>query len=361
MLHSPDFQSLMREATRLTRSGDLDAAARVIRQAMQARAPAAATHTPDIVIDVEAREVPDGEPPAPTEPPATRADRPSPDGPGAFVAGHHRAAGLERDYRLFIPPGTPDGPRPLVVMLHGCTQDPDDFARGTGMNALARESGWLVLYPAQSRKANQQGCWNWFKHSHQQRGRGEPALLASMVRQVVAEHDGDPSRTYVAGLSAGGAMALILAEAYPELFAAVGVHSGLPTGAAGDLPSALQAMQHGATAASRPGVVPAIVFHGDRDTTVHPRNGERVAEAHAGHTRTQVEHGRAPGGHPYTRTVHLDAGGQARVEHWVLHGVGHAWSGGQRGGSHVDPRGPDASREMLRFFATHRRGGRAPL
>ena len=202
--------------------------------------------------------------------------------PGRFTPGRFSLGGAHRDYKLYIPPGTGREPLPLVVMLHGCTQDPDDFAAGTAMNEVAQARGFYVLYPAQSRQANPHGCWNWFQHDHQQRDRGEPALLAGMTRQTMEQHAIDPRRVYVAGLSAGGAMAAILGAAYPDLYAAVGVHSGLAAGAATGLAAALAAMRGGAAGSGGPHRVPTIVFHGDADSTVHPANGDEVMAACAG-------------------------------------------------------------------------------
>jgi poly(hydroxyalkanoate) depolymerase family esterase len=355
----PDW---MARATELTRAGRLGEATALIQSALQSggqQAPGPQPPADDAsVVDVEARVVDvhasdasveatdSAVPPASSAPPSTAASQ--------WLSGHHAESAGARSYRLYVPAGTPAGPRPLLVMLHGCTQDPDDFARGTRMNALADAHGFLVLYPAQAHRAHAQGCWNWFKHNHQQRGRGEPAVLAGMVRAVMAQHAVDPQRVFVAGLSAGGAMAAILGRAYPELFAAVGVHSGLPPGAAQDLPSALSAMQTGAAAATvPPGGPPSIVFHGDQDTVVHPANATGVLQACAGSAAGgQAQPGQA-GGRSYTRQVWVDATGAVRAELWLVRGAGHAWSGGSAQGSHTDPAGPDASREMLRFFLEH--------
>jgi poly(hydroxyalkanoate) depolymerase family esterase len=239
---------------------------------------------------------------------------------------------------------------------------PEDFAAGTRMNALAEAQGMLVAYPAQSGSANAQKCWNWFSPGDQRRDQGEPSLIAGITREVLRAHGGDPGRVYVAGLSAGGAQAAIMGLAYPELYAAVGVHSGLACGAARDLPSALAAMRQGApgglTRARR--VVPTIVFHADRDATVHPRNGDQVIEQSAAAAepglRTELHEGQVPGGHAWRRSAHLDAEGRAVLEHWLVRGGGHAWSGGDPAGSYTDPRGPDASKEMLRFFLAHAQG-----
>jgi poly(hydroxyalkanoate) depolymerase family esterase len=253
-------------------------------------------------------------------------------------------------------------------MLHGCTQSPDDFAAGTRMNVVAEEHTCLVAYPAQTASANPSKCWTWFSPNDQQRGQGEPALIAGITRQIMRDYAVDPERVYVAGLSAGAAAAAIMGMTYPDLYAAIGVHSGLACGAASDLPSAFAAMQQGAAAAGREAasasgiggsrLVPTIVFHGDQDSTVHPRNGDWVIEQSRAtpmaDLRTTVQHGQVPGGHAYSRTLHADARGQTILEQWVIHGAGHAWSGGRPAGTYTDPQGPDAAREMLRFFLEHR-------
>jgi poly(hydroxyalkanoate) depolymerase family esterase len=267
------------------------------------------------------------------------------------------------NYKLFIPSGLCEAP-PLIVMLHGCTQTPDDFARGTRVNALAQEHGYVVAYPAQAQSKNASKCWNWFRSQDQQRGQGEPALIAALTRHLVKVHGLDARRLYAAGLSAGGAMAAVLGNTYPDVFAAIGVHSGLPFGVARDLPSAFAAMKKGASTRQTSYVNPvrAIVFHGDRDTTVDPCNGEAViaqcigtassvrgAESDALHTT--VERGSVPGGRTYTRTVFKNPDGILTAEQWVVHGAAHAWFGGDPAGSYTDPSGPDASKHMLRFFS----------
>ena len=347
---NPSLQRFIDKATRLTQGGELHAATATIQAAL-ARAGLldpgsagrsfghrSATNHDASVIDVEAREAGDAAPRPPAE--------------GQFIAGSHSEAGLTREYKLFLPPGDQAAPQPLVVMLHGCTQDPDDFAAGTRMNEAARERGFFVLYPAQAQGANASRCWNWFKHNHQARGRGEPAVLAGMTRTLLQRHAIDPRRVYVAGLSAGGAMAAILGDAYPDVFAAIGVHSGLPAGAARDLESAFAAMKGGGSG-RHGGAPPAIVFHGDRDATVHPANGEQVAAASAGTASAEMERSRSAGGRLYTRAVYRGPSGRPVAEHWAVHGAGHAWSGGSPRGSYTDAAGPDATEEMLRFFFMH--------
>jgi poly(hydroxyalkanoate) depolymerase family esterase len=267
-----------------------------------------------------------------------------------------------RDYKLYVPSSFTGQPVPLLMMLHGCTQSPDDFAAGTRMNTLAEEFGFLVAYPAQPKSSNPSKCWNWFRPGDQRRGQGEPALIAGIAQQIAKDYPVAPAQIYVAGLSAGGAAAAIMGAAYPDIFAAVGVHSGLACGAASDIPSAFTAMRQGdsrgnpyrQTGSSRP--VPTIVFHGDRDTTVSPVNGDQViaqAKAGADLTRT-VDSGQSLGGIKFTCVTEKDQGGRTVLEHWTLHGCGHAWSGGSAEGSYTEPRGPDASREMVRFFLGHR-------
>jgi poly(hydroxyalkanoate) depolymerase family esterase len=284
---------------------------------------------------------------------------------GKFVEATFSNPAGTRSYKLYVPSGYRGQALPLVVMLHGCTQSPDDFAAGTRMNAIAEEQRCLIVYPAQPIEANAAKCWNWFRLSDQRRGQGEPSLIAGITRQVMRDYAVDPQRVYVGGLSAGAAAAVVMGATYPDLYAAIGVHSGLACGAANDLPSAVTAMRQGdliatsrfgdvSTVLGHGAAVPTIVFHGDQDKTVHPRNGDHViAQKKTTNLRKSVQGGRVPGGHAYTRTVHTDASGRAILEHWEIHGAGHAWSGGNPAGSYTDPRGPDATREMLRFFLDH--------
>jgi poly(hydroxyalkanoate) depolymerase family esterase len=286
---------------------------------------------------------------------------------GKFIEATYSNAAGTRTYKLYIPSRYQGQALPLIVMLHGCTQSPDDFAAGTRMNLIAEEQSCLVVYPAQPSDANPAKCWNWFRPTDQRRGQGEPSLVAGITRQVMREYLVDPQRVYIGGLSAGAAAAAVMGATYPDLYAAIGVHSGLACGAANDLPSAFVAMRQGDWADAlgsgdissvlRNGqAVPTIVFHGDRDTTVHPRNGDHVIarSMRTTNSRKTVHRGRVPGGHAYTRTIHTDPSGRVTFEHWEIHGAAHAWSGGSPAGSFTDPRGPDATREMLRFFLEHR-------
>ena len=355
----------MAEALRLTRIGKLADATALIQSALAGSArptrPAASSLP---TIDLTPTRVTVSPPnPGPRAAPVREARRATP-APAAFEKRRYAGPTGALDYRLYVPAGATAG-MPLVVMLHGCTQSPEDFARGTAMNRLADELGVLVAYPAQTQSANAQKCWNWFKPGDQMRDRGEPALIAGITREVVADQRADPARVYVAGLSAGGASAAIMAEAYPDLYAAVGIHSGLSCGAARDLPGALAAMRGGGSARPRAGgrFVPVITFHGDRDTTVHESNSrEIIARASAsavGPLETASVTGQGKGARGYTRTVSRDASGRGVIEQWTVHGAGHAWSGGDGAGSYADASGPDASREMLRFFLDHRLDGGA--
>jgi poly(hydroxyalkanoate) depolymerase family esterase len=281
---------------------------------------------------------------------------------GQFLLRSYQGIMGSRAYRLYVPSGYRGEPVPIVVMLHGCKQDAADFAAGTRMNVHAEELTWLAVYPEQPARANGSRCWNWFRPEDQERDRGEPALIAGITREVMNDFAADPARVYVAGLSAGGAAAAIMGFNYADVFAAVAIHSGLATGAAQDVISAFAVMRSGScgrhvTGGTPP--VPTIIFHGDRDKTVHPKNAELIiTQLGAGlGLKKHVEKGQVPGGCAYTRTCYTDCRGSILLELWLLHGAAHAWSGGSRSGSYTDPHGPDATREMLRFFRRHSRPG----
>ncbi len=368
-----------------TASGPIRGITDTIRKALAPGRPAEGARPHDVepsgadVIDVAARVV--GTADDAIESPRHEPESGRAQAPGNFVPGTVSNAAGTRAYKLYIPGQISAAPMPLIVMLHGCTQSADDFAAGTQMNRLAQEHGFLVVYPEQPATANMSKCWNWFKAQDQARDVGEPSLIAEIVRDVAAQHDVDRRRIFVAGLSAGAAMAVILGETYPELFAGVGAHSGLPYASAHDIPSAMAAMKGGrsglvgvaglpaaAARAKAAQAVPTIVFHGDRDHTVHQSNAAEIivqaneahrAEAGAAVLRTDTQQGVASGGRSYSRTVHADADGHPHIELWTLHGAGHAWSGGDTSGSYTDANGPDASAEMLRFFMAQPRAGSA--
>jgi poly(3-hydroxybutyrate) depolymerase len=283
---------------------------------------------------------------------------------GRFVERSYTNSAGTRSYKLYISSGYTGQAVSLIVLLHGCTQNPDDFATGTRMNELSEEHTFLVAYPAQAGNANMQRCWNWFQAAHQQRGRGEPSLIAGITRQVVEEYDVAEGRVYVGGRSDGRGHGRDLSRPLRRHRRPLGSRPG----SANDMSSAFTAMrQGGPVVASRRApngesteIVPTIVFHGYRDTTVHPRNGERlmahpdIAGGQNGSSpRVRTHQSRVPGGYEYTRFTYRDAQGRDTVERWSVHGLGHAWSGGSYPGSYTDPKGPDASAEMVRFFGQH--------
>lgn len=319
-------------------------------------------------------------PPAPASTQATGGEA-----PGSWVSAEVRGGAGTRTYKLWIPGGT-TGARalPLVMMLHGCSQDPDDFAAGTRMNELADQREFFVVYPDQPRAANAAKCWNWFDPRHQRRGSGEPAVLADVVRAVSKQVAVDARRVYVAGLSAGGAMAVVMGATYPDVFAAVGVAAGLEYGAGRDVASALNAQRSGGpdpdgqgrAALAAMGAfkrrVPVIVFHGTADTTVAPINARQTLAQWAqtndladdgaddesvSVSTLETEAGQVPGGRGFNRAALRDASGRILLEEWLVRDMPHAWSGGSDDGSYTDPLGPDATREMWRFFEQWTRDG----
>ena len=381
-----DFARAMSRATASVRAQNLAEATAIIQAALAGRQEPAAKPAPGprafrIAADVEEAETFDERPPK-SRPKAER--RPSlreaidllrqgragldgldlplpgmgrrtpapplPEG-ASFVWRSHACAAGSRRYRLFVPSCPGSELRGLVLMLHGCKQDPDDFAAGTEMNRLAEEARMIVAYPEQPAAANVSGCWNWFEPSHQGRDGGEPAILAALARDLAQEFGLPASRTYAAGLSAGGAMAAALAETHPDVFAAVGVHSGLPHGAARDVVSAFAAMrgQFLAPRAAREGAgARVIVLHGEDDRTVHPANAAAIAEALPAGAET-IDAG-ATNGRRWRRMRRQGPDGVPQLEVWLIEGAGHAWSGGHPSGSFTDASGPSASAEMLRFF-----------
>ncbi|MFT3974454.1 MAG: PHB depolymerase family esterase [Amaricoccus sp.] len=340
-----DIVGALRQAMSAARGLDFSGAAASLRIALgDSLPPVVPASRPDarrqslgqVVADLAGRPMP-----VPLAPP-----------PGLEPRSFECAAG-RRNYRLFVPPGPVEG---LILMLHGCLQTPEDFAVGTGMNALAADRGLVVAWPEQETPHNARHCWSWFEPEHQQRGAGEPAILAGLATALAAEFGVPPSRVFVAGLSAGGSMAAVLGEGYPDIFAAVGVHSGLACGTAHDARSAIAAMR-GAPAAARP-LAPGdhaprvIVFQGTSDAVVHPMNADRLAAracALAG-VRPSREGHTSFGDRAIGRSVARGPDGQPIVELWMIEGTGHAWSGGRKAGSFTDPAGPDASAEMVRFF-----------
>ena len=282
---------------------------------------------------------------------------PAPDLGERFLRRAYSGPAGSLDYRLYVPADAERRELALVIMLHGCTQNPEDFAVGTRMNALAEEFGLIVAYPHQPRLANANGCWNWFDRRHQSRGSGEPAKLAGLAQALAKEFDVRRERVFAAGLSAGGAMAEVLAVTYPDVFDAVGIHSGLPYKSAGDVPSAFAAMNGTAPFNPAP-LAPSdrhcrrIIVHGLADHTVNSINGERLLdEAERGEaslTKSDldwpIEGGRV------SRRALKDSDGQPVAEQWLVEGGGHAWFGGDPRGSFTQTVGLDASRIMVRFF-----------
>lgn len=293
---------------------------------------------------------------------AVRAIRPA---PGTFISDEFSCVQGTLAYRLYTPKGSTRRRMPLVVMLHGCSQSATDFAAGTDMNSLADEMGFLVLYPQQAQKTNLARCWNWHSPDNQVRGRGEPATIAALTRHAISLSRANPSRVYVAGISAGGATAAIIGASYPDLFIAVGVHSGVALGDVRSLGSAIAAMRGKANSTSNgklPRQLPTIVFHGDEDRVVHPSNAggflKNLERSRKGPLIASTRTGCSAKGRHYTQRLFRTPAGEVLLEDWTVHGSGHAWSGGKAAGSYTDPAGPSASREMIRFFLARKRAAK---
>ncbi|MGF6660706.1 poly(hydroxyalkanoate) depolymerase family esterase [Paraburkholderia atlantica] len=359
------FLDSMKEAFALFRNNDAAAAAEIVKRAIRGEPTDVATAHADPDENTTTTRFAD------LLQPRHRAHRtqtePDVQDRGHFSMRRYVNAAGQRNYKVYVPSQYHSDPLPLIVMLHGCTQDADDFAAGTRMNALAETHGFIVAYPTQPQRANTSKCWNWFRPADQQRDHGEPSLIAGITREVMANYNVDPKRVFVAGLSAGGAMAAIVAQAYPDLYAAAGVHSGLPVGCAHDLPSALAAMRGGKarSKARKPGGAdihdtqasqcPLIVFHGDADATVHPANANGLVHGFSSSDPIAARPSGANGQARKHTVRHMTSRAGVHAELWIIHGAPHAWAGGSSSGSYTDPSGPDASAEMVRFFLEHPR------
>lgn len=326
-----NFATAMRRSLDLVRAGDPHGATKKIQETLQGGSP---TPMPRHRVPQPLSKILDRGPArkAKTQADDTMTDR------------HFRGEQGARDYRLFVSSRSRDDLRGLVIMLHGCTQNPDDFANGTAMNRHAETHGFVVAYPSQPRNSNVNGCWNWFEPAHQGAQSGEPAILAGLTQSLQAEFSVLPRRSFVAGLSAGGAMAAILAEQRPDVFAGAGVHSGLPAGSARDVGSAFAAMR-GEGASGRALERPAIVFQGLADPTVAAVNAGRLVGVVQTPERQRIKVNQR-----FCQVTKGQTGDGDPMELWLIEGAGHTWSGGDASGSHTDARGPDASAEMLRFF-----------
>ncbi len=370
------FGQAMRNATRLVGTGKLLDATRLIQRALSSDTPQvrrqvspqgrgeAVPAANDPQVEAPLPQVIILPPPAqPGQNSDTDETNPAPRRSASFTQHQFKFEGDTYPYRVYVPSATSASNTtrmPLVVLLHGCKQDALDFSNGTAMNALAEQHQVMVLYPEQITSANAMRCWNWFEPGHQQVDHGEPGMIAALTQKIVQQYGADPQRVYIAGLSAGGAMAAVMAGLHPEMFAAVGVHSGLAAGSARDLMSAFGAMRSGAKGRS-PSALPTIIFHGMADRTVHPDNSEHITDAAlaglsaAGlklvKTQTAMTHN---SDQKIERIVYSTADGKPYIENWLIDDGAHAWSGGDAAGSFTDPEGPSASAAMLAFFLQHR-------
>jgi poly(hydroxyalkanoate) depolymerase family esterase len=309
---------------------------------------------------------------------------------GKWISGTATNASESRTYQLWVPASYDQKKRvPLVMMLHGCMQNPQGLAAISGMNEIAEQNNFLVVYPEQTAVANPLRCWNWFDPKHQMREAGEPALLAAVIKQVFASYRVDTARVYVVGISAGGAMANVMGVSYPDLFSAIGVSAGLEFKAATTVEGGLAAMKQGGPDPAQQGLLafkamgasartrrrmPVIVFQGEADPYVNPANAEQLIQQwvstnnHLANTRidykviaqpAQTVEGSVAGGYAYTRSIYQDGAGRNAMEKWIVKGLGHAWSGSPAAGLFADPKGPRASQEMWRFFVETGKGSKS--
>jgi poly(hydroxyalkanoate) depolymerase family esterase len=298
---------------------------------------------------------------------------------GNLSRGSYTSSAGTLSYETYVPASYKQGSQmPLIVALHGCTQTADNFRTQTRFDDLAASKGFIVVYPEQSKANNNLTCWNWFQQADMQRGSGEPSLIAGITKTVQAKYGVDPNKVYVGGLSAGGAMAAVMGATYPDIYAAIGVGSGCEYSAGAPCAGYQSAdpEQAGKSAHQAMGtnarVLPFIVFQGDQDTTVPPVNAQQAVRAgqvmadladdgdENGSIPTgaaKVVNGQAPGGESYTVSFYNDGTGKELAQYWLVHGMGHAWSGGDASQQFSDPKGPDESLAMYDFFMDHPMGG----
>lgn len=296
-----------------------------------------------------------------------------------ILTGTHHGPHGTRAWRLVVPDGSTTAPRPLLVMLHGCLQNAADIARGSNLDAVAEREGILVLYPEQPTTANPRQCWNWFDPAHQHRDRGEPALLAGLVADVVQQHGGDASRVHIAGVSAGAAMATLVAVAYPEQFVSITSVAGVGWQAATTVAQALSVMQRGAGDAlpsasvmlaamgAHARTMPVFIVHGEADNVVHVNNASETASQFvAVHQALRTKAGlpalqaetlppRDEHGLPVHESQWRDEHGRAVVTVLRVGQLGHAFPFGNATGSFTDARGPDVAGRLGALVASYRR------
>ncbi|HMJ34295.1 MAG TPA: PHB depolymerase family esterase [Baekduia sp.] len=294
---------------------------------------------------------------------------------GKTFTGTYTGSAGALDYQAYVPSTYKAGTAvPLVVALHGCTETADVFRQLTRWDALAEAKGFIVVFPQQSHSGNNLECWNFFQQAHMARDQGEPALIAGITQWVQQHYTVDPHRIYVNGLSAGGAMASVMAATYPDLYAAAGIGSGCEYAAtaacagykSADPVAAGQQAYQAMGSHARP--MPVILFEGDQDTTVPPVNAQQLVQqwqvtddyADGGGKDgsvpvqpTAVTHGTSSGGQGYTVTTYSDRDEGELMQSWLVAGMGHAWSGGCGCQQYSDPAGPDETAAMYTFFMAH--------